>query len=54
MLGIQTKRQNITGKYAKRLTEIISRCQKSSPNSPADPAIRKVSSSQKEHEVVWE
>lgn len=54
MLGIQTNKQPITGKYAKRLTELLSHGKSDSKVSPtvnqANPAV----SSDKKHKVVWE
>ena len=53
MLGIQTNKQPIIGKYAKRLTEAMSRG-KSDSQSPAVNQTNPAVSSAKKHEVVWE
>jgi len=54
MLGIQTNKKAITGKYAKRLNEQFSRSQANAQTtSSISPANRK-DSSKKEYEVVWE
>ncbi len=54
MLGVQTKKQPITGKYAKRLNETLSRGKSDSTTQSAINPTNHKGSSDKKYEVVWE
>ena len=54
MLGVQTKKQPIVGKYAKRLTETISRGKSDSKTQSAINPTNHTGSSDRKYEVVWE